>query len=851
VTGATTVGAPYVGQAQTQPPRLAARTRGVRAVFDMYTRARVPYYVYAEVNGMIDKRSASSVDEANSIFAAIERSPGEVYVAIFDPTDPLWPGPAFDVYHATPQAAQTHLPIAGLLDDIADAFKGTIKSVASFVKHPPSWFAVAFPLFTMENQRYWAGKLGGSTGERFYDAGVKAVASKYLGPQGPQLVEAYNKVTEDAARGNLNAREILAKAPEIAKLATASKQGPDAFRDAVVTTKSAPKISGVQGEQVMHAYAGSDYVGADGHSYPEVASRALKNIAKKRVSPYYGYLRSGLNQRALLFGTLPDAQGWFNSHMQQQPDHDYAAVFALSNLDAPIPGMEHFNRTPMVGNEQVGNWWPFFLGLPVGGAAGYFLRRWQEPAATRPQVTPLRDIVRPLLPGGGAPAPGGTPPKVGYPWLDFVGHDYSVGDDPWVDFVGEDPWVDFVGEDPWVDFVGGNPSVGDAQWFDIVGNAPWMDIVGNEMVGSGDGYSVGGPWVEFAPWVGAQAEDAAAKRQASAQARSLIQSAIHDIAEYTPSMPPANYYVWWLAAPSPSSPGRRNVAFTPSPQILSFTTLDEAKDYVRALGQQSEVLARAVFDKTSRHWPNPVTWSKSDNPDHLSVIAEYVASKSATNTAGEYVGEWDTAVGSALDDVRARARMLAQKRRGTAIGVIHTTKDNLWHALSFDSPDDADDWLNTATQDQNAYTYAAYFDKRGGSWPAPYIEKLGGYSKAAPGPRPRRAPIVGATRAEIETYRKRAQQVATAKPGTAAVVVITSDGLEHAQSFRSLDDAIDGLTRVTSLPKSQYAYAGAFDKGTDGTAYVQQEEFGEASVPAPMSTATIHRDRPATTTGEW
>ena len=106
--GVTTVGAAtYAGQ-QVQQPRFAARTRAIKAVFDMYTTSHrgAPYYIYAEVNGMIDRRSASSLDEANSIFFALERAPGEVYAAIFDPTDPLWPGPAADVYHETPRAPQ-------------------------------------------------------------------------------------------------------------------------------------------------------------------------------------------------------------------------------------------------------------------------------------------------------------------------------------------------------------------------------------------------------------------------------------------------------------------------------------------------------------------------------------------------------------------------------------------------------------------------------------------------------------------------------------------------------------------------------------------------------------------------
>lgn len=107
--GATTVGAAvYAGQQAQQQPRFAARTRAIKAVFDMYTTSHrgAPYYIYAEVNGLIDKRSAATLDEANSIFFALEKSPGEVYVAIFDPTDPLWPGPAADVYHTLPVPPQ-------------------------------------------------------------------------------------------------------------------------------------------------------------------------------------------------------------------------------------------------------------------------------------------------------------------------------------------------------------------------------------------------------------------------------------------------------------------------------------------------------------------------------------------------------------------------------------------------------------------------------------------------------------------------------------------------------------------------------------------------------------------------
>lgn len=139
--------------------------------------------------------------------------------------------------------------VSGFFDDVVSAAKsaygvakGAVSSVASFVHHPPGWMAAAMPLFTTENQRYWAEKLGGSTGAQLYDSGVKLIAQKALGPQGPQLVDAYNKVVEDASQGHIDAQQILAHAPQIAKLAVASRQGPEAFRAAVAETRSAVKV---------------------------------------------------------------------------------------------------------------------------------------------------------------------------------------------------------------------------------------------------------------------------------------------------------------------------------------------------------------------------------------------------------------------------------------------------------------------------------------------------------------------------------------------------------------------------------------------------------------------------------
>ena len=433
----------------------------------------------------------------------------------------------------------------------------------------------------------------------------------------------------------------------------------------------------------MSAHTGN-YVGADGQSYPEIASQAVRSVHAQHRSPFYGYIRSGINQKIYLFPRLDDASAWFSQHVQQQPDHDYAAVFSAANLHAPVAGMEHFQRTtvgcvPNVGcDPQVGSWWPFFLGLPLGGLGGYALRRWQEPDSARALVPPLRDAVGPLLPPSPAPKSSGDP-YVGGPWLDLVGQNYGYSD------------------------------------------------------GYGEPY-VGGPWLDI---VGAQADDAARRREWP-QTRALIQSAISDVTSHAASYP-AEAYVWTLDAPASSPYAGRTpgsiVMLEGTTNIVPFTSQGEALKYLREVAQTRPV-ALAMFERSSPHWPNPVAWRKSDQHDHESVIAQHVASRSTTQASGDYIGA-DTVIGAAIDDVRRRAQALADRRAGNVIGVIHTSKDGLWHTLAFRTADDADDWLNTATQDQESYTYAAYFDKEGDSWPQPYIEKIGGVRE------PRRPGTVG------------------------------------------------------------------------------------------------------------
>ena len=102
--------------------------------------------------------------------------------------------------------------------------------------------------------------------------------------------------------------------------------------------------------------------------------------------------------------------------------------------------------------------------------------------------------------------------------------------------------------------------------------------------------------------------------------------------------------------------------------------------------------------------------------------------------------------------------------------------------------------------------------------------------------------VVGAA---IDDVREQARAHANQKPGNAAGVIQTVDGNFHARGFPSLDDAVDWLQRSTAR-RAEFTYAAAYEKASDGTAYVQAEEFGATASPTPTPTP-IPRDAPATT----
>lgn len=472
-----------------------------------------------------------------------------------------------------------------------------------------------------------------------------------------------------------------------------------------------------------------------------------------------------------------------------------------------------------IGNASVGSVWPFLLGLPLGGLGGYFYRGWRD-------AHPGQWIPGFPMDHAAAAASGG-PPHVGGPWLDIdqAGQVPYVGG-PWLDIetAGTQPYVG----GPWLDIdMAGNPPHVGGPWLDI-------DMAGNVLPGAsayGTDPYVGGPWADL---VGADM-DVRERRRTWAQTRALIESAKREVID-AQAATPAAAWVWSLDPPGLGRfPG---AVIEGSSQVTPFSSVEQAQAYMFERFHTPHV-ALALFDTAAtRHWPNPVRWTKSDDPAYAPLIAQRAAQYAPARMAGDFVGLEAQApsVDGALRDVRRRAQTIANKRAGDVVGVIHTTKDDLWHAYAFRNEDDADDWL--ASQDQVTFTYAAYFDRDDATWPHPVIEKIGGLRVTK---RPRAS--VGAA---LDETRVQAKSLATAKAGNAVGVVRLVDGSWATVPFRDLDAAIDWLGGLTAH-RANFTYAGAFEKGPDGTAYVQQEEFGtrpgSASQRALAATSGEHRGK--------
>jgi hypothetical protein len=601
-------------------------------------------------------------------------------------------------------------------------------------------------------------------------------------------------------------------------------------------------------------------------SYPEVAARSVRNASQQNPSPAYGYLRlpadGTFHQKIYLFNTLDEARGWFTA-LATAPAQafDYMAVFASPDLSRAVRGLESFGHAVVSGVPQVGNAWPLLLGLPLGALGGYYYRGWrdQHPGQWVPGLSEDSSVSGPWPDAdgmfGNQPYVGGPwvdmlGPQVGGPWLDmddmpgsqpYVGGPWvdrlspqvsgqwpdadamfdnsSYVGGPWVDMMDPQvggPWVDMAGPQvsgPWSDaddMFGNSPYVG-APWVDMLGpqvGGPWRDMGGpqvgdawRDMVGS----QVGGPWVDL---LGADV-DMRERRRAWQQTRALIESAKREVLE-AQARNPAAAWVWSFDSSAPL-PGRVTELF--SSQVIPFSSVERAQTYMYDRLQTPHI-ALALFDTFAMgHWPNPVRWTKSDDPAYESLISQRVAEYAPTRTAGDYARRRTTSIGSALEDVKDRARTLALKRGEKVVGVFHATKDQLWHALAFTSEDDAKDWLRT--QDPSSFTYAAYFDKNDEVWPQAVDQKIGDFRQSP-------QTVVGADSEDTQAY---AKALATGTQGNAAGVMRSASGAWSTYAFPTLDAAINWLNGLSSR-RTSFAYAAIFGKEPDGTAYFQQEEIG-------------------------
>ena len=103
--------------------------------------------------------------------------------------------------------------------------------------------------------------------------------------------------------------------------------------------------------------------------------------------------------------------------------------------------------------------------------------------------------------------------------------------------------------------------------------------------------------------------------------------------------------------------------------------------------------------------------------------------------------------------------------------------------------------------------------------------------------------IVGAA---IDDTREKARAHAVTKPGTAAGVLITTEGQLHGRGFRNLDDAISWLDHITRN-RGSFTYAAAYEKDASGAAYIQAEEIGGTTQRAAPAPTPIPRDALAMT----
>ena len=343
-----------------------------------------------------------------------------------------------------------------------------------------------------------------------------------------------------------------------------------------------------------------------------------------------------------------------------------------------------------------------------------------------------------------------------------------VSGEPWVDLVG----CDQVGAYPWYDIYEPGPM--------ILRNGPALDFVGAE------------PWVDI---VGADGD--AARRQEWPRTKALIQLAkIEVIVKASPGAPwgaPwAQAFVWRL------DPNGRT-------ESLPFATYDEALDFMRDAIHQDHV-ALAVFDKTSPHWPNPVNWTKNDDPAYEDVIAQQAAKIAPQGT------------GRGTESVSARLSREAAM-------AAHASTESTAARLAREAAEAAGHGTESAAA-QHARLAHAFAEAKSsgvvGAWP--WVDVVG-------------LEVIGQA---IDTLRRQAGVLA--QEVAAPLVLVLRDGRNRWQygKFRTPDEAIDRFSRMTSDP-DLFVYAALFDKSDPRFPQPIDETIGAATPSATGAQPTIQR----------
>lgn len=257
----------------------------------------------------------------------------------------------------------------------------------------------------------------------------------------------------------------------------------------------------------------------------------------------------------------------------------------------------------------------------------------------------------------------------------------------------------------------------------------WIPWISGENVGAWPWYSIEDPagphFLQRGPWIDIVGAEVDAHRRVWPTAKALIRSATDEVLAADRYDQPGVAYVWSLETYGDT-------------QIVPFASYAQALAHARERAQTPHV-ALASFDKTSRHWPHPMTWTKSDAPEGESAIAAQLAKHAPARAAGDVVGAlpWYTIIGQALDVLRRQARAaaegaIAERVPGRYLGVLRDARGR-WKLKTFRSEAAAEDWFERETGSPSRFTYAAYFDKEGTFAPTMLNESIGGgtYSPVA------------------------------------------------------------------------------------------------------------------------